>query len=450
MIRSARLILAAAVLAACSKNDSSPPRVEGDLRVTIEQKSDGPWRVAYELASPRAELDLGADIDGFRASHWEIETKGALLLHREHRDVVTPIDGRRRVRKVVFHVDPASQDLRKDYEPFIPMGDGGVIFFTGHFMPYKDQSTRLDTRLTIIAEEGSSVSAFGETRQRFDDWESPFDHPAFIYAGPAVPAESEALLTIADAAAPHWIKAEVSTFAPAIAAALQEIFARALPVKPNIFVAIGDLSEEGRLSYSGDALPGQYQMTLAGGGWKEASDKSLGVLRLSTAHEAAHLWQAAARPMTDAVPDWIHEGGADALAAAAMVEAGYWTSEAAAENFAKARADCVRRLEKLSLQRAEADRRWDAVYACGHVLNVAAAGEAGVAAFWREFVNRAAREGYDEAMFLALAGERAGDDVAKSIRDLIRINDARPDLAIARMLGEAPNPDGDLAAGQGR
>ncbi len=117
---------------------------------------------------------------------------------------------------------------------------------------------------------------------------------------------------------------------------------------------MGDLGEEGRLSYSGDALPGQYQMTLAGGGWKEPSEQALGVLRLATAHEAAHLWQAAARPASDAVPDWIHEGGADALAAEAMVKAGYWTPEQAEENFTRVKADCARLLEMLSLQRAEA------------------------------------------------------------------------------------------------
>ena len=49
-------------------------------------------------------------------------------------------------------------------------------------------------------------------------------------------------------------------------------------------------------------------------------------------------------------------------------------------------------------------------------------------------------------MFLALAEERAGADAAGAMRDLLRTNDARPDIAIARMLGEAP----DLAAGEGR
>lgn len=442
------LPLAAAIfaLAACGKAEAPAAPIAGDVLVTIEQRNDDRWGVTYDLGAPQAELDLGPDIDGYRARHWEIESKGAILLHRDGRDVIVPVDGRRSVRSARLRVEPAESDRRKDYKPFIPMGDGGVIFYTGHFIPYKDALARLDARLTIVADEGASVSAFDETKRQFEGWKSPFSHPAFVYVGAAAPTETEAMLTIADATAPEWVRAEVASFAPAIAGALQSLFARALPAKPNIFVAMGDRSGAGRLSYSGDALPGQYQMTLAGGAWAEPTDTARNVLRLSTAHEAAHLWQAAARPNSDAVPDWIHEGGADALAAEAMVAAGFWTAAERAANLDKAKDDCARGLEQMSLARAETENRWGAVYACGHVISVAAAGKAGVADFWREFVKRSAREGYDEAMFLALAEECAGAETADRIRDLVRINAARPDLAIAKMLERAP----DLAAGEGR
>ncbi|NWG92486.1 MAG: hypothetical protein HXY21_08265 [Parvularculaceae bacterium] len=443
-----RLSFAIAVLAlaACGKAGGPAAPIAGDVLVTIEQRNDDRWRVAYELAAPRAELDLGPDIDGYRGRHWAIASEGAALIRRDGRDVVVPAGGRRRIRSARFLVEPAASDRRKDYEPFIPMGDGGFIVYTGHFIPYKDASTRLDARLTIIADEGASVSAFDETKKRFENWKSPYGHPGFVYVGAAAPIETDALLTIADATAPAWVKAEVASFAPTIAGALQGLFARALPAKPNIFVAMGDQGGEGRLSYSGDALPGQYQMTLAGGAWAERTDEALGVLRLSTAHEAAHLWLAAARPRTDAVPDWIHEGGADALAAEALAAAGYWSAAEKAARFETAKAECARGLQQLSLARAESENRWEAVYACGHVISVAAAGEAGVAAFWREFVRRSGRDGYDEAMFLALAEERAGALTVNRIRDLVRINAARPDLSIARMLERAP----DLAAGEGR
>lgn len=421
------------LIAGCSRADPAPA-IDGDAHVVIEQRHDGPWRVTIDLKTPRATLDLGPSIEGYRERCWRIEGEGVRLVARAGRDFVEADPGRRKFRTVSFLVEPAPTELRKDYEPFVSMGDGAVLVYTGHFMPFRDDAARMDVKMTVIAEKGAEVSAFGESAPRFENWESPYRHPAFIYLGPATHAVGGASMSIADRTAPQWIREEVAAFAPAIAASFTEILQRALPSPPNIFVAMGDLSEDGRLSFSGDALPGQYQMTLAGGAWKESSPQALGVLRLATAHEAAHLWQAAARPKSDAVPDWIHEGGAEALAAEAMLAGGFWSNEEAEADFADARGECAASLERLSLQRAEAEARWDAVYACGRVLNAAAAGPKGVALFWREFVRRAAADGYDEAMFLALAEERAGKETAEAIRSLIRTNDARPDLAISRML----------------
>lgn len=418
---------------ACSVDETSP-RIDGDVLITIEQSANGPWRVLYEFARPQAYIDLGEDDAGYRAGNWSVQNHGASLAQRNRHDFLTPAGGERSFDAVSFLVTPQPIDLRKDYEPFVAMGDGGVLFYTGHFIPLRPDGERMNARFTIIAAAGGKASSFGDSGAKIENWESPYKHPAFVYVGPAAPVESDAMVTIADATAPVWIKDEVETFAPAIAAALQDMLQRSLPTKPNIFVAMGDLSEEGRLSYSGDALPGQYQMTLAGGAWTTPSPEALALLRRTTAHEAAHLWQAAARPKSDAVPDWIHEGGAEALAAEAMRAASYWTHADLEADFEKARSECGGALRQVSLQKAEAEERWGTVYACGRILNVAAAGGAGIASFWREFVRRSAGDGYDEAAFLALAAERAGPETAKAIRDLIRLNNARPDLTIARML----------------
>ncbi|MEK7265213.1 MAG: hypothetical protein AAB227_03845 [Pseudomonadota bacterium] len=404
------------------------------MLITIEQSADGPWRVDYEFARAVAEIDLGEDNEGFRARNWRAQSGGAKLAQRDAHDFLTPADGEKSFREASFLVSPQPIDLRKDYEPFIPMGDGGVLFYTGHFIPLKPDGERMNARLTVIAAKGEKVSTFGDAGAKIENWESPYKHPAFIYVGPSEPVQTEAMLTVSDATAPEWIRQEIATFAPAIASTLQGLLQRSLPTKPNIFVAMGDLSGEGRLSYSGDALPGQYQMTLAGGAWKKSSPKVLAVLRRTTAHEAAHLWQEAARPKSDAVPEWIHEGGADALAGEAMLASGYWTSDELKADLAAARSECASGLEGVSLQKAEAEGRWGAVYACGRILNVAAAGPEGIAAFWREFVQRSAIDGYDEAAFLALAEERAGAETADAMRDLVRINEARPDQTIDRLL----------------
>lgn len=431
-MRLAVVFLCLLALAACGRSQSV--REPAQSRVSIERLSAARWRVDYALKSPVAAIDLGPSIGGFRGANWAPADDAARIVTRGGRDYVEPADGRRAIRRATFLVAAAPVDLYKDYEPFVSMGDGGALVYTGHFIPFGADGRRMPVRLTVAGRAGEHVAAFSDVAARLEDWQSPFDHPSFIYVGAQQPRETDALVAIVDASAPAWIREEISTFAPAIAATLRAVLERALPQKPNIFVAMGDFSEEGRIGYSGDALPGQYRMTLAGGGWRAPSEKARAVLRRSTAHEAAHLWQAAARPKSDAVAEWIHEGGADALAAAAMREGGFWTEEDLAADQLKARGECAAALRQRSLRRAEAERLWDGVYACGRLINDAAAGEAGIAAFWRDFIARTAQDGYDEAAFLALAEERAGPGTVAAIRDMTRINEARSERAIERLL----------------
>jgi len=425
----AGLVIALAV-AGCGRVAALPEPAEA--RVTI---AAGPaWELRFDLAEPTGALDLGANLAGYRAAHWTPES-GFVIAQEDGRDILRRRDGKR-FGEATLSIVPAPIDLRKDYEPVIPMGDGGVLLYTGHFIPFTDEGERIDASLTIKAGPRAHVSAFGETASAFVDWRSPFRHPAFVYVGGRAPVDG-AVVTIIDASAPAWIVSEVSALAPRLGAAYEALLDRKLPVKPDIFVAIGDLSEPGRLSYSGDALPGQYQMTLAGGAFRESNGEALAVIRRQTAHEAAHLWQTAARPRSDAVPSWIHEGAADALAAEALRAAGYWTDEDVAADLAAARTTCIRALAGRSLAVAEAAEDWDAVYHCGRILNIAAAGREGPAAFWRAFVERAAAGGYDLDDFIALARERGGEGAAAAILDIVRISDARSAAAVDRALAFA-------------
>lgn len=424
----------AAIACSGAENASRPPEAAPAVRIDAGEQADGDWRLAYEFSPPRASVDFGPAIDGYRARNWLLDSDNeARLVARDGRDrLEAPAE--KRLGAAVFTVTPEPVALRKQYEPFIAMGDGGVLLYTGHLLPFDETGERLEARLTIRPGEGRTAVAFGGDAQAgIVDWKSPFDHPAFICVGCAPPIDTGALTLVIDATAPAWIRAEAPPFAGALAKAMEALLSAPPAVQPTIFIASADQEAPGRLSYSGDALPGQYQMTLAGAAWREPSDEARAVFFRSTAHETAHLWQTDARPADDRAPDWINEGGAEALAADALVAAGYWTDAERAADLSRARAVCAKALRVGSLARTEAGEDWEAVYACGHVVTVAAAGEAGVGAFWAEFVRRSAARGYDLATFLALAEERAGPDAAQAIRDLVNINDAQPERVFDRM-----------------
>ena len=109
------------------------------------------------------------------------------------------------------------------------------------------------------------ASAFDATAPALKDWKSPHDAPAFVYVGPARPIETDAVSAIVDERAPAWVRAEFARLAPPLFKALADGFGGPLQTRPNLFLTIGELSPEGKLSLRGDALPGQFQETAVGG-----------------------------------------------------------------------------------------------------------------------------------------------------------------------------------------
>jgi hypothetical protein len=236
----------------------------------------------------------------------------------------------------------------------------------------------------------------------------------------------------------------VLDLAPRLVDHYARAFGRALPA-PDLLVMTDGNATPGRLRFDGDALPGQIEIALSGGAWTSPENGARDLLQRATAHEAAHLWQSMARPKNNAVPDWIHEGGADALGLEALVALGEAPPEALAGRFGEARAECAASLNGRALAVAEKDGDWRASYACGAALSLIAArafGEtATVADFWKDFIARAeASGGYDEALFVAMIEEGAGREVARAVRLFPRVAYAAPDKELARLYELAGAP----------
>ena len=351
----------------------------------------------------------------------------------EGRDYFIAGDGDSKFSSAEFEVTPGALGVAKEYQAFTPMGDDAWLIYTGHFIPWVD-GQRMEASFKFRPADGQRVSAFGNSAQELNAWKSPFDHPAFVYFGASAPADANTYAAVVDQRAPIWIKTELASFTPKLLEALEAAFARQLSVQPNIFLSYPGGGTPGQLKYSGDALPGQSQMTLIGEGWTYETAIGRRLLRYATAHEAVHLWQANARPATVDAPDWIHEGAADAIAREILVSMALWDEKKAAAALTKAKHECAAAIRGASVDAAIRGGVFRASYACGHVLNVAAAGEAGVIAFWREFEAAAAENGYDKTLFLKTAADVSGQEQARRIERFLVTKNAHPDQAIDALL----------------
>ena len=414
-----------------------------DIQVSFEQRGDGALRIIYDLKKRRRDLIFGELEAGHRERRWKIETPGFKLLRLKDGDRIHRTDGEKFDQVVVVAL-PDLIRIPKNYQPIARYGEGGVMVYTGHFWPMNGRGGRVNTTFSFAPVEGAKVVAFGERADSLDDWRSPMAHPAFVYMGPLAPAETAEVMAVVDPAAPDWIAAEFHELTPRIFAHLSGIFDFSLETKPNLFLAAPLGNDDGRLSYSGDALPAQFQITLEGGAWREQSDKALGIFRRSTIHEAVHLWQAAARPSTEVVAEWIHEGAADAIAAETLVALGLWSAEEYQAAFDGARAECARELKDGPLATAGERRRYRALYACGQVIAVAVswAEEDTASGFWKAFIAGAKdRDGYTDDDFYDLVAERTGDkEFVAALRYFVRTPLADPDREVGRLLAATGSP----------
>jgi len=440
-----RAILGIAAMVFCTAIAVAMARAPapGDVRVGFEQIEGELVRVHYALARRTRALNFGDRPHGYRAENWRFETTGMQIVMIDDEEWAVRRDGKKFDSFSVI-VTPAADRLPKEYQPVSAYGDGGAMIFTGHFWPMREAGGRRNTSFSFTPAPGGSVVAFGERAAALADWRSPMAHPAFVYMGTVDPVETPEVMALVDPAAPGWVIEEFYSLTPQVFSHFAKIFGFTLETKPNLFLAAPVNGDKSRLSYAGDALPGQFQITLDGGGWAAKTRQTETIFRRSTIHEAVHLWQSVVRPSVEDVAAWVHEGAADAIANETMTALGLWDEAQGAQNFRAAKNSCAEALDEGSLASAGERNAWRAYYACGHIIAaaVARADGASVSDFWAAFIERAgAANGYSEALYFDFVEERTGNPVfVTALRHFVRTPLADPGREINRLLAAATPP----------
>ena len=328
---------------AVAASGGAASRGEVQVALTKIAVDAGPqiWRLEYQLPRPMASLDLGPHLAGMRQRHWRPRQAGIEIIELDGRDVAQSINLTQSFERLTFDVASAQIVLPRTYEAFTKIGADGDLIFTGHFHPWWPGGRRMPARFTITPGYGGRVTAFGATGARFENWTSPFDNPAFVLVGPPPSDVSSDLVSAVDPDAPQWLREEALAFSREVIAAYAAGFGGGLATTPNFFLTYNPDGASGQAAFHGDALPGQFRMALEGRAWETRSGFALDILHRGVAHEAGHLWQTEARPLHDNVPNWIHEGGANALAAAVLRRIGLWTAEDVYRDLQRARDECA-------------------------------------------------------------------------------------------------------------
>ena len=403
---------------------------------------DAQWEVRYALPKPVAALRfVRADRQGNRAASWT-PVDAALTIKLEGDEEVVRRSDRKPFDRASFRMAPRYVTLDKDYAPFAPFGDGGLLLHTGRFHVCAEACAGGETyRLSLQPPHGMHAIAHGQvvSKVQFQDG----NDGTYLYVGRAVPVTTKDVVAVIDPTYPADTRARLDSLLPKLMAFYSGEFG-VLEARPMLYASNDEAHPGGGYGYQGGTLPGQVFVHRYGRNAAFGTPEFLAQQDWFFAHEAAHLYQQYPA-LADQGDSWIHEGGADALAAVAL-QALAVIDEAAVQARVQASADtCAQGLEKHALKRAQDEGASDLFYSCGFVLQMAvdaaarraSEGKCGLACVWRDFQARVrAGEAWTSDTFVAAAAARTDERTTRFLRAVLDGKPAKP----AELLREGLNP----------
>lgn len=365
----------------------------------------------------------GVDAKGNRAA-WTAVDPALTITLVEGEEVLRRTDGAT-FDKAAFRVAPRYAELEKDYAPFAPFGDGGMLVHTGRFHACAGPCVGAETfTLSLQPPEGAHAIVHGQVVDfvQFEDR----DNGTNLYVGRALPVTTPDLVAVIDEAFPADSRARLESLLPTLMAFYGHEFG-ALPTRPMLYASRDENHPGGGYGYQGATQPGQVFMHFYGRNAAFGTPEFAKRVDWFFAHEAAHLYQDNST-LADLGDSWIHEGGADALAAVALQALGVSDRAAVEARLQQSRDACASSLAKHALRQAHANGSFDAYYSCGFELQMAVDaaalrarnGACGLVCVWRDFqAEIAAGKLWNSETFIAVAARRTGEPTAAYLGSVV-------------------------------
>jgi hypothetical protein len=380
------------------------------------------WQVRYDLTEPVTSLQFVRSPDDSRPRTW-LPDQGFEIVKTESGDVARRKDAAA-FRTVRFRMSPTYSKLPKDYAPFSPFGDGGMLFHTGRLFACAgpcpdDESWSMD----LWADDEDRILLDGKTLQARAHW-TDRGEGRVVYVGKGLAQQTRDFVAVIDAALPDDIRGRLLLQLPRF----MHLFSSklgALPRRPMLFVSYDTAYAPG-WGQQGGVLGDQVFTHFYGSKWPDNVRKPefADGLAWHLAHEAAHLYQRGvfAQEPGDA---WIHEGAAEAFAAIAMQPEAAQFVRSARETAAS---KCAELIAEKSIREAIAAGKFDAAYKCGMLLNLTvdarirtATGKDGLYAVWSDYLRRLSRKDavHGETLYLEAVSAVGGADTAAWLRNAV-------------------------------
>lgn len=437
-----RTLVAGLTVALTACETVSPPGLASANMASVELTSpaDGPARVVLRAPRPATALHFATALGTYRSSDWRIVDRGFRWVIEGDGERLERSDGAP-FTTVSFTVEQRYRSLIKSYAPFAPFSDGGLLVYTGHFhacltLPCSGEGA---VRMTIAA-PGRTIragEAVGRVRLRYVSRGEGTN----VYIGKHIAQIENGMAAIIDPGLPERLRAGLARAVPAAMAHFTRSYGE-LSFQPQLFASIDTRGRaDGKESTQGGTLPGQIFIHFDGARARERAEQGdPGWLEWFFAHEVAHMFQRdrTSDKLGDNAYAWMHEGGADAMAASVLAAQGKGVY--VATRIRNAARTCDKGLGKGPLTTAAARDDFELHYSCG-MIAVATVDRAlrpnggGIEAFNRRFFAAVAAQAKidPETWFTAARDSGVAEETLALLRALVGDDPARAKAALRRL-----------------
>ncbi len=416
------------------------------IDTTITKSPNGSWTVKYKADEPINKISFIRNPDKSRTMRWHPTSPELEVFYQNKQEHIARKD-RTTFKEAELILTPTYKDLSKDYAPFSPFSDGGMLFHSGRFFTCINSciNNLNHWKMTLKIPDDEHIIVNGKIFHSSTSWLDKNDGIS-VYVGKQNPIETDSYIALIDKGLPEKIQKSLSSDIPKMMNYFENKLGK-LPFKekPTLFASYAKINGH---SSQGGTLPNRIFMH-----WNknnlETSVKNVKFINDTLwffGHEAAHLYQSGKVTLLSDDPSqsWLHEGHADILASDVLLSLYPSSTDYVNSRFKNIKNNCAKGLKKMALIDAAEVGQFHNYYTCGFVIHSAienmakSQNKGGHSAYstWNQF--RAKVEdgkAVGQQTFFSVVDDIAKTNSSEKIATFINIRHDEPKKAIDALLG---------------
>ncbi len=415
-----------------------------EVDIVITKSIENIWTLTYQMDRPANRLGFVRNPDNSRIERWKPVSSDFEIVFVEGKEYLNRKDGSL-FEHVELTLTPTYKHLSKDYAPFSPYSDGGVLIHTGRLFSCinKCADDANDWQISMNIPQDEHLIVNGKVYTKSASWVDS-DDGMNVYVGRQKPIETDSVIAVIDSGLPEKIQSSLNADIPKLMVYFQERLGKLSGVKPTLYASYAKVDDR---SSQGGTLPNQIFMhwNLNDLNKKIKDAKFINQTTWFFAHEVAHLYQ---RSKVGALngesnQSWLHEGNADWLAALALLDLYPNTEAYVTEKIDRFKDHCVKGLTGLTLIEAANKGQFGLYYTCGllihqaidHAVQKKSNGRKNIYFLWNEFRQRV-EQGDEKGpeTFLALVEQYASKELVVRIKVLVETKLTNPEDTLSQLI----------------